>query len=133
MSQDLNGIYNIVLDYLKLGSQDRDLMRRVLLWLTIAVCPLRLHELSKVIVLEDSDCDMDSDARLHSPGILIKLANGLLAYDPRSNLVILSHYSIKTFLTLDWIKTSSTLDFAVDKTCIYKAVMQRYLKYLLFS
>jgi hypothetical protein len=55
------------------------------------------------------------------------------AYDPRSNLVTLSHYSIKTFLTSDWIKTSSTSDFAVDETCAHKAVMQRCLTYLLFS
>ncbi|KAL2060486.1 hypothetical protein VTL71DRAFT_9517 [Oculimacula yallundae] len=76
-----------VLNHLKLGSQDRDIMRRALLWLTITVRPLRLDELSEAIVLEDSDCDIDSDARLHSPEILIKLANGLLAYDYRSNLV----------------------------------------------
>ncbi len=133
MPQDLNEVYNSALGHLRKGSQDRELVRRALLWLAVAVRPLRLAELNEAVVVEDDDTHIDDDSRFDTPELLIDLANGLLDYDPSSQTVSLGHSSIKTFLTSDWIKSSTASDFALDEETAHAAVMNTCLTYLSFS
>ncbi|KAK3903637.1 hypothetical protein C8A05DRAFT_43162 [Staphylotrichum tortipilum] len=133
MPQDLNETYCSTLGRLEKGSQDRELLRRALLWLAVAVRPLRLSELNEAVVVEDGDTHIDSDSRFDSPGLLIDIANGLLEYDPSSQTVSLGHSSIKAFLTSDWIKSSPASDVGFDDETAHKAVMNTCLTYLSFS
>jgi len=132
MPQDLNETYSTVLGRLKRESQDRDLLRLALLWLSVAVRPLRLSELNEAVVVEDGDTHIAKDSRFDAPELLIDIANGLLEYDPDTQIVSIGHSSIKAFLTSDWIKSSPASDFAFDEDSAHKAVMNTCLTYLSF-
>ena len=133
MPQDLNEIYSSALGHLRKGSQDRELVRRALLWLAVAARPLHLWELNEAVVVEDGDTDIDGDSRFDNPELLIDLANGLLEYNSSRQIVSLGHSSIKAFLISDWIKSSAVSDFAFDEEAAHTAVMNTCLTYLSFS
>jgi len=133
MPQDLNETYRSALGRVAKGSQDRDLLRRALLWLAVAVRPLSLSELNEAVVVEDDDTQIDDDSRFENPELLIFIADGLLEYDPASQIVSLGHSSMKAFLTSDWIKSSTASDFPLDEASAHRAVMNTCLTYLSFS
>ncbi len=133
LPQDLNETYSSTLGRLSKGSQDRDLLRRALLWLAVAVRPLSLPELNRAVVFEDDDTQLDDDLRFENPELLIDISHGLLEYDPSSQTVSLGHSSIKAFLTSDWIKSSAASDFAFDEESAHKVVWNTCLAYLSFS
>ncbi|KAF5566576.1 NACHT nucleoside triphosphatase [Fusarium napiforme] len=96
--------------------------------------PLKLQELADAVVVEDGDDPIGDGIRLHDPMILLEHANGLFEFNPVTQAVSLSHSSIKTFLTSDWIKNSSASYFALgrDTECHLK-IMRWCLTYLSYS
>ena len=132
MPQNLNESYERVLSRIPRSSPDRLLIRQTLHWLCFATRPLRLLELGDAVVLEDGDEDLDEDSKLHSPEVLIELAQGLLEHDVGTTIVSLAHFSIKTFLTSAWIRQSAVADFAVDESEAHRMVMRKCLTYLRF-
>ncbi|KAH7175304.1 hypothetical protein EDB81DRAFT_750857 [Dactylonectria macrodidyma] len=95
MPSNLNETYERALKNIK-NSEDRQL------------------ELADAIVVEKDDDGIDEDIRLHDPKILIENSNGLLDFNPVTQTVSLAHSSIKTFLTSDWIRSSSASEFALE-------------------
>ncbi|KAH8900669.1 hypothetical protein GQ53DRAFT_815531 [Thozetella sp. PMI_491] len=127
----LNETYERALSNIK-APQDRILMKKILTWLSFSLRPMELSELGDAVVVEDGDDDIDDDIRLHEPTLLLENSNGLLEYDPVSQMVSLSHSSVKTFLTSDWIRTSSVSDFALSEFACHKTIMRTCLTYLSF-
>lgn len=60
-----------------------------------------------------------------------ELACGLVGFDRSEHLVSLAHFSIKTFLTSDWIKTSAVSGFHLDEGTSNSTIMHTCLKYLM--
>jgi hypothetical protein len=133
MPSNLNETYERALKNIKEHSEDRYLVKRALLWLSYSLRPLQLQELGDAVVVEDDDNGIDDDIRLHDPNILIENSNGLLDYNPVTGLVSLSHSSIKTFLTSNWIRNSSVSNFALDESDCHRNIMRKCLTYLSFS
>jgi hypothetical protein len=133
MPSNLNETYKRTLENIK-NTEDRRLIKRALLWLAYSLRPLKLQELADAVVVEEDDDAMDDDIRLHDPMILLEYANGLIEFNLVTQAVSLSHSSIKTFLTSDWIKSSSASYFALggDTECHLK-IMRWCLTYLSYS
>jgi hypothetical protein len=133
MPRSLNETYAMLLNRVPKSSPDRELLRRCLLWLSFTARPLKLAELAEAVILEHTDKNVDSDCRLHSPGILLGLSQGLFDLDVDSGLVALAHSSVKAFLVSDWIKESSVADFSLDSKRGHSAILRLCLIYLSFS
>ncbi|KAF5972525.1 zinc finger C2H2-like [Fusarium coicis] len=130
---NLNETYKRTLENIK-NTEDRRLIKRALLWLAYSLRPLNLQELADAVVVEEDDDAIDNDIHLHDPMILLEYANGLIEFNLVTQAVSLSHSSIKTFLTSDWIKNSSASYFALggDTECHLK-IMRWCLTYLSYS
>ncbi|KAF5707421.1 ankyrin repeat [Fusarium mundagurra] len=133
MPSNLNETYKRTLENIR-NTEDRRHIKRELLWLAYSLRPLKLQELADAVVVEEDDDAIDDDLRLHDPVILLEYANGLFEFNPVTQAVSLSHSSIKTFLTSDWIKNSSASYFALggDTECHLK-IMRWCLTYLSYS
>ncbi|KAM7215162.1 hypothetical protein V8F06_009480 [Rhypophila decipiens] len=136
LPRDLNQTYSQLLSRIK-SKRGRTFLRRALLWLCYASRPLRLTELNEAIVIEEGDTDIDDECRLlDNPNFLIDLAQGLLELNTQPGegepTVFLSHSSIKTVLTSDWIKTSTAAEYGFDKCTAHRYIMQTCVAYLTF-
>ncbi|KAG5787722.1 hypothetical protein H9Q69_013208 [Fusarium xylarioides] len=133
MPSNLNETYKRTLENIR-NTEDRRVIKRASLWLAYSLRPLKLQELADAVVVEEDDDAIDDDIRLHDPTILLEYANGLFEFNPVTQAVSLSHSSIKTFLTSDWIKNSSASYFALsgDTECHLK-ITRWCLTYLSYS
>ena len=137
MPQDLDEAYKRILtqfipDTSRLKQYEKYL-RRMLLWLCFATRPLKIAELSEAVVVEEDDNDIDEDSRLRKPDILYDLGQGLFELDRTSELISLSHSSIKTLLTSPETRTSKIAIFHMDEFGAHDVIMKTCLAYLRFS
>ncbi|KAF2181157.1 hypothetical protein K469DRAFT_638799 [Zopfia rhizophila CBS 207.26] len=125
---NLNAAYAGMLSRIVL-SADRELVKETLMWLSFAMRPLSLFELSEAVAFAESDSDIDADSRLHQPAVLVELCQGLINNRDLDGLS-LAHASVKSFLTSHWIANSSVSEFALDTVIDHKAIMRKCLAYL---
>lgn len=114
---------------LRISPSDRPFAREALFWLCFAKRPLSLDELNEAIVLDEGTTAINEDNMLIMPHALAKICQGLIDIDAQNN-VVLSHKSIRDFLTSESVNYSSTQDFAFDVATANQAVMRRCLVYL---
>ncbi|KAK1749484.1 hypothetical protein QBC47DRAFT_270404, partial [Echria macrotheca] len=136
MPSSLNESYARILGSQSHSAQDRQLLRRALLWLCFATRPLTLADLADAVVIEDGDTDLDEDARLFDPHILVELGRGLIAHDRHTEIVSLSHSSVKTFLTSSWLQSytgNRANEFFLDQKASHAAILSTCLTLLQFT
>ena len=130
MPQNLNESYARIPSRLNPESFNRQLLQKALVWPCFSTRPMNILMLADAIVLEDGDTDIDDDTRLHSPDVIVELAQGMITFDKDRNLVSLSHASIKEFLTLKGILYGYVRDFAISESEAQREIWRRCLQYL---
>lgn len=86
-------------------TEEGKVARRALDWLVAAFCPMQLCQIMEGISIDLSRRVLDRDsAPLHGPALLDALGS-LVVYDEVTDIVILSHFSVK----VRWIFRSSVI------------------------
>ena len=78
-----------------LGSPDGKLALRVLVWLVGALRPLRLVEILEGMTVDLGRRTMDPDTGAMHKGILLYACGSLVTYNEKTDILILSHFSVK--------------------------------------
>ena len=129
--EDLNRTYEQML--LRIPSENREMVYRVLLWLSFAKRPLKLKELAEAVILEEDQQDIDDDDRLSQPEVIFDICYGLVTRDPSSGGVTLAHSSIRSFLLSDWIRHSNVASYGLDSNSANMAITRKCLTYLMLD
>jgi hypothetical protein len=112
---------------------DRPIAREALMWLSFALRPLSLLELSEAAVLEDGDDTINQDSRLREPEVLLEICHGLISHDTSTltsgkGEVKLAHASVKEYLLSDHVRSSAGDEFyALDAAQGNETLMKRCL------
>ena len=118
---------------------DRPIAREALMWLSFALRPLSLLELSEAAVLEDGDTTLDQDSRLRQPEVLLEICHGFISHDTSTltsgkGEVKLAHASVKEYLLSDHVRSAAGDDFfSLHATKGNETLMRRCLTYLMFD
>jgi hypothetical protein len=133
LPSDLNVIYTKLLENYPC---DRDIFKEALRWLCFSKKPLKLDELAELIIIEDGDIDINDDARLLSPiRMLVEESNGLVVHDNETQIVSLSHSTVKEFLTSESLqKAQHVSHFAIGAESVSNHhMLKTFMTYLSFS
>jgi len=130
MPSTLNETYANILK--RVAPADTGLVREVLRWLCFSTKPLTILELAEAVILDEADHHLDDDCRLNNPGLVLEICAGLIEVDG-GGFVTLSHDSIRSFLTTDWIRSSQVASYALDPRASQKAMMRKCLAYIGFD
>jgi hypothetical protein len=107
---------------------DHKFVSQALLWVSFAKRPLKLCELNEVVVVEESDTEIDEESMLTSPDIILTMCKGLITLE--MDQVSLAHSSVKEFLTSDWITSSKVARFTLHPSTADRIIMRKCLTYL---
>lgn len=125
--QRLPGTYADILG--RIAPDDWEYAREALFWLSFAKRPLTLRGLNEAVAVKEGCTVFDEDMMLLPPNILLHICQGLISMD-QSGHVNLAHYSVKEFLTSDWIRTSQVHYFYLDPATASTSIMRRCLAYM---
>jgi hypothetical protein len=138
----------------RIREPDRFFARQALLWLCFALRPLLLDEVAEAAVLRESDRHLDADCRINPPTAILDICQGLVHTSrdwdlsgtdgssfsaleflagARPTFVTLAHDSIRSFLTSDFIKSSSVREFYLDPSLAHAEIMRKCLSYVRFE
>ncbi|KAE8381438.1 hypothetical protein BDV26DRAFT_278821 [Aspergillus bertholletiae] len=131
MPESLNGTYEVILGQIPL--YNRELARDVLLWLTFSRQPMTLSALSEAVVIAKGDKFLDDECRLYSPTVILKICQGLVAYDEVTSVITLAHSSVKAFLTSDAIRQGPAAYYSLQEVDATRCIFQKCLTYLMFD
>lgn len=117
---------------------DRPIAREALRWLSFALRPLSLLELSEAAILESDDTTLDQDSRLKEPEVLLEICHGFISHESSmigKGEVKLAHSSVKDYLLSDHVRNASQGDpyFAFNAEEGNEILMQKCLTYLMFD
>ncbi|KAJ6492005.1 hypothetical protein C8R45DRAFT_190544 [Mycena sanguinolenta] len=133
----LNEAYAAILRQVPSHSEDFQLLRRSLMWLSFAAVPLYLDQLAEAVTVEEDSTAPDPDNRLGNPTILLDLAQGLLSLDRETGIVTLAHPSVKTFLTSGWREsgtdTTTVSAFALSPADAHNTILRACITYLRYE
>lgn len=129
--KDLNETYASMLG--RIPDADRSIAREVLLWLSFAMRPLTIIELSEAAILEDSDTTLNQDSRLHEPEVLLEICHGFLEHDVDSGKVKLAHSSVRDYLVSEYARSDGKSFFSFQTDLANRLLMQKCLTYLMFD
>lgn len=97
LPNDLDDTYTRIL--LRINENEREVVRRALYWLVAALQPLGLCQILEGLSINLERRDMDRDSGpVHGPALLDGL-DSLVAYDEATDIITLSHASVK----VQWI------------------------------
>lgn len=94
----LNDTYREAMD--RICSQPKDdvlLAKRILSWISSALRPLTVGELQYALAIEPGSKKLDEDI-LPDKDLLVSVCAGLVAIDPKSNIIRLVHYTAQEYL-----------------------------------
>ena len=111
----------------------RELARDVLLWLTFSRQSITLSALSEAVVIVKGDKFLDDECRLYSPTVILKICQGLVAYDEVTSVITLAHSSVKAFLTSDGIRQGPVAYYSLQEVEATRCIFQKCLTYLMFD
>jgi hypothetical protein len=129
MPSTLNETYAAIIE--RIPASDKRLAREALMWLCFLTRPLSLGHFAEAVVLNEGDRSLDDDCRLHHPEALLDICAGLVEVDDGE--LALSHASIRSFLSSDWIRASRVSEFAMDPAVCNRTLMRKCLTYLSFD
>ncbi|KAF2095342.1 hypothetical protein NA57DRAFT_44624 [Rhizodiscina lignyota] len=139
LPQGLVEMYAKTLDgYSRETRSNRDLVKRIFIWVCTSTSPLKWRELEQAISLHEDDVRLD---RLKMPfkGTVIKLCSPLIQYSEREDLFRPSHFSVVEYLLgADFELSTVAADsntashIRTKKTLAHSTVASTCLKYLSF-
>ncbi|KNG89399.1 putative ankyrin repeat-containing protein [Aspergillus nomiae NRRL 13137] len=131
LPESLNGTYEVILG--QIPPYSRELARDVLLWLTFSRQLITLSALSEAVVIIKGDKFLDDECRLYSPTVILKICQGLVAYDEVTSVITLAHSSVKAFLTSDAIRQGPAAYYSLQEVEATRCIFQKCLTYLMFD
>ena len=118
----------------------------ILQWLAFSMRPLHLEELSEVIALDVNDTlQFDPQRRLPDPGDVVEICSSLITVTYRSSddaqsgrshsnsdesYVSLAHFSVKEYLTSDFIRQAQAIKYGLEEMDCHLALTRDCLAYL---
>lgn len=144
--KDLTGCYMRFLEYLRVRSDlERDMVRKIFVFLIASAQPLRLSELSHALAATRRTTTDFSEKSLPTPGIIEQLCSNLVTFDrvtdEKDPLVYFAHKSIQDFLVQDpgnlkapedvWLyfTTRNLANLELGKACVRYLSYKRYNRY----
>ncbi|KAI9567489.1 ankyrin repeat-containing domain protein [Boletus coccyginus] len=101
----LDETYQRILIAIDPGLPEGKLALRALVWLVGALRPLRLAEISEGLTIDLGKRTMDPEAGPMHKGALLDACGSLVTYNEETDVLILSHFSVKEYLTGDLTRT----------------------------
>ncbi|KAF8137382.1 hypothetical protein EV363DRAFT_1428288, partial [Boletus edulis] len=95
----LDETYQRILTAIDLRSSDGKLTLRALVWLVGALRPLRLVEILEGLTIDLGRQTLDPESGAMHKGILLYACGSLVTYNEKTDIVILSHFSVKEYIT----------------------------------
>ena len=128
LPETIDETYSAILQ--RIHDSDKDLAREALFWLSFALKPLSLSELSEAVVLEDNYTDLDEDSRLQHPRVILEICHGLITFNPDLDRVALAHFSVKTYLMSERMKGGRSEFYHLDNKVGNARLAEKCLTYL---
>lgn len=97
---DLDATYGRILLETDRTKRQGDAARRALGWLVVALKPLELSQIMEGLSIDLTQRALDRDSVPVHGTTLLDALGSLVIYDEDTDIVILSHYSVKVCLTL---------------------------------
>ncbi|KAI9568426.1 hypothetical protein HD554DRAFT_766586 [Boletus coccyginus] len=99
LPEGLDGTYERILLTINMETTAGQLARRALVWLVAALRRLRLAEIMEALSINLRTRTLDSDIGPMHKRVLLDACGSLVTYTERTGIVILSHSSVKEYLT----------------------------------
>ncbi|KAG2145231.1 hypothetical protein DEU56DRAFT_198082 [Suillus clintonianus] len=80
------------------GRDDGPIAQSCLLWLAGTLIPLTLDQLNEAIMIEVGRSSLNEDLGVMDPMDIVAACGSLVTYDEKTDVVALSHYSVKEYL-----------------------------------
>ncbi|KAG1858862.1 hypothetical protein F4604DRAFT_1930917 [Suillus subluteus] len=80
------------------GPDRRSIVERTLMWLVAALEPLKLSQLVEALSIEIGSTTLNQKLSVMSPTDLLEICSSLVSFDERTDIVTLSHYSVREYL-----------------------------------
>ena len=81
----------------KVSHRDAEFVRKILLWLSFSILPLKLEEVHEAIAIEQDIDDLDEDNKLSDPQDILALCQSLVVLSDQG-YVTLAHLSVRDYL-----------------------------------
>jgi len=85
----------ILLGIEKAGNETSTIAKRALRWVLGARHALHLSEIAEAIMIERNEAHLNEDLRVLSPDIILEVCSSLLIYNPLTDTITLSHFSVQ--------------------------------------
>ena len=95
LPKGLNETYERILLTIDTGTSGGKLTQQALVWLVAAIRPLRLFEIIEALSINLETRTLDSDIGPMHSGALLDACGSLVTYTERTEIIILSHSSVK--------------------------------------
>ena len=115
----------------RIPEDDTHTAREVLLWISSALQPMSLSELSEAIIIEEDSTVINDDIRLLNPRTTLELCSSLISYDNQSMRVTLAHSSVLDYLNSKEIQNNDVRSFYINPNIAYQAIPIRCIRYLM--
>ena len=115
----------------RIPPDDIETARQVLFWVSSAMTPMRLKELSEAVIIHENQIVINEDVRLLNPRATLELCGSLISYDQRTTRATLAHSSVLDYLRSTDIQQSPVKSFYMDPKDIFQAVTRRCIHYLM--
>ena len=103
----------------------------MLLWLSTALEPMTLKELSEAIIIGEGPIAIDDEIRLLNPKDLLEVCSSLISFNNHCETIALAHSSVLDYLSSSEIQTSEARQFYLDPEARFQAIPKRCISYLL--
>lgn len=110
--QGLSQMYEAILA--KVPAADVVPLRKILLWLSFSVMPMKLDELHSAVAIEQDLDELDEDACLSSPQDVLHMCGSLVDISDQGH-VRLAHLSVRDYLLSDEICQGRASAFALEQ------------------
>ena len=130
VSPGLDSLYTTSL--LAFSTAHGRLLRFALFWLTFALRPLHLDELSEAMTFGDECSSIKPSARLFPQAVeeILKRCRMLIHYNCSSKLAILAHSSVREYLLSEQCQSGSANAFYLNPVDAVQSIMRRSIDYL---
>lgn len=107
------------------SSEDRELARKTLLWITTATRLLTTAELQCALSIGPGDTEYD-DENICSVELLIVVCAGLVVVDPQTQIIRLVHYTAQEFFERTTLDTINQKHYEITQTCLIYLCFEQF-------
>ncbi|KAH7926877.1 hypothetical protein BV22DRAFT_318170 [Leucogyrophana mollusca] len=95
-------------------SEDSRIAQQSLVWLVGAVTPLTLSQLAEALKIEYDSPYLNDELGVINPSDILDVCGSLVDYNTATDIVVLSHYSVQEYLTLEHIRIQALLPYRIS-------------------